>query len=354
MKTDERRERLGPERHRSRAIAPRISEPGALPENVAMPTSPAATADPRSTLCRRTRAVGAATSIRVDDDRSFTHARSRPDHVVVIRRRLDTTRAPATTGSPSRLTTSALASSQGRTRASPAITCASTPTSSPASTTICSPGRTSAAGSSTVSSPWITRTRTSSAWRMRSRPASRRTRARATRRSTASADDDARPAKTATPTACGACSACAQNDAATPAAVGTRTTSRWGSAASRRATATRNASAAHATTTKSNRTCSAIEPSRPMAGASTPAAIPALSSAARRRSRPRSARGRALTGGSGTIDAAAAETSGGCEGAPAAGSGVSTRGAVADVVGEDRRRRRRRRVRIVTLPTERR
>ena len=81
-------------------------------------------------------------------ERSLTHARSRPDHVVVMRRRLETTRAPATSGSPSRRTTSTLAPCHGTTRASPAVTIASTPTTSPASTRIGSPGRTSAAGSS--------------------------------------------------------------------------------------------------------------------------------------------------------------------------------------------------------------
>ncbi len=112
-----------------------------------------------------------------------------------MRRRLETTREPATTGSPSRLVTSTRAPSQGTTRASPAVTMASTPTSSPASTTTCSPGRTSATGRSIVSSPWMARTRASRARSTRSRASCIRTRARPMVVSTAMATAHASPAK---------------------------------------------------------------------------------------------------------------------------------------------------------------
>ncbi len=87
-----------------KAIAPahvvaRISTGVALAANAATPTSAAATGAPRSMVWRSARVVGDATSIRAaGTESSRIHARSRPDQVVVIRSRLETTRAPATTG----------------------------------------------------------------------------------------------------------------------------------------------------------------------------------------------------------------------------------------------------------------
>lgn len=82
-------------------IDARTSTGVALPANVASPTTAATTRMPRSTPCRTRRAVGAARSIRMAlSETSLTQARSRPDHVAVRRRRLDRTRAPATTGFP--------------------------------------------------------------------------------------------------------------------------------------------------------------------------------------------------------------------------------------------------------------
>ena len=243
--------------------------------NVATPTSSAATGTPRSTVWRRTRAVGAATSMRAaGTDRSLTQARSRPDHVVVMRRRLETTRAPATSGSPSRLATSTVAPSHGRTRASPAVTIASTPTISPASTTMGSPGRMSAAGSSIVSSPWMARTRTSRARSTASRATCTRSRERPTVVSIAIATAHASPANTAMATARGSDTACAHHAAATAPRPARERRDGCGSDGSRRERWTRSASAAHAKTTSGTRATSATAPSRPIAGASTPATMP--------------------------------------------------------------------------------
>ncbi len=244
----------------------------------ATPTTTAATGAPRSTVCRSRLTVGAATSTRADGiESSLTHARSRPDQVVVMRRRLETTRAPATSGSPSRFTISIVAPSQGTTRASPAVTIASTPTSSPASTTIASPARTSEAGSSRVSSPWIAFTRASSARSTLRRAASTRTRARPTIASTAIAAADARPAKIAMVTARGSDAACAQHAATIAPPVGARTTSGCGSDGSRPVRWTRKARATHATTASGSRATSATEPSSPIAGTKAPDTRPSPS-----------------------------------------------------------------------------
>ncbi len=222
--------------------------------------------------------MGDPTSMRpLEAASSFTHARSRPDHVVMRRRRLVSTRAPATIGSPSRLTTSTCASSQGVTRASPAVTVASTPTVSPASTTTCSPGRTSDAGTIIVCSPRTTRTLTSSSARRRSRAWTTRARPRATRCSMAIPAAHVRPARTAIEAIWASFTRAPQHAANTAPAAGARVTSGWGSARSRRERAKCATSAAKLARTRGNRATSPDGPSRLRAGTSAPSATPTAS-----------------------------------------------------------------------------
>src|SRR5579862_8135969 len=75
----------------------RISTVVALAAKAATPTRAAAMGAPRSVVRRRARVVGDAISMRAEGtERRRIQARSLPARVVVIRRRLETTRAPAT------------------------------------------------------------------------------------------------------------------------------------------------------------------------------------------------------------------------------------------------------------------
>ena len=197
-------------------------------------------------------------------DRSLTHARSRPDHVVVMRRRFDRTRAPATSGSPSRRATSTRAPSQGTTRASPAVTIASTPTTSPAS------------DDDRLARPHVARGQLDRVVALdgahahvelaRSTPSRAAARDRASaRRSPRPRSPRARPAPRAprwTPPADRRRPAPTKRPPAAPPA-GASATSQCGSDGSRRERCTRTASAAHAKTTSGTRATSATAPEQP-------------------------------------------------------------------------------------------
>ena len=87
-------------------------------------------------MFRPSRASGAWTSARrLPSCVSRIHARSFPAHATIARRRPSTTRAPATTESPSSRRILDVAPGQGFTTAEPATTVASTGTTSPTSTT---------------------------------------------------------------------------------------------------------------------------------------------------------------------------------------------------------------------------
>src|ERR1019366_3310955 len=123
--------------------------------------------------------------------------------------------------------------------------------------------------------------------------------------STAIATAHASPAKTAMATACGSTVACAQHAATTAPPAGARTTNGCGSDGSRPTRWTRRASAAQANTTSGRRATSATAPRSPMAGAKTPATMPAPSMTAVARSAPRT---EALRGGADGADEATDET----------------------------------------------
>src|SRR5579863_3941420 len=82
----------------AQAVA-RISTAVALAAKAATPTRAPAMGAPRSVVSRKARVVGDATSMRAAGTESRRiQARSLPAQVVDIRRRLDMTRDPATTG----------------------------------------------------------------------------------------------------------------------------------------------------------------------------------------------------------------------------------------------------------------